>query len=169
MKNCTSLRVSGGNRFLFKFYMLLLLFVGLSVSEGWGQLSITSSGNQYTIDFSTTISGVSNGAYTGNGFQSSPSSGQLNSNAWAITGWSDGNLSFGGTQTTASKDFTRGLLNTSTTTGGLFSYTGSPASTSNPIFYIQPGGSDFAPGTLTLKIQNNTGNVINRFDISYNL
>ena len=61
------------------------------------------------------------------------------------------------------------MLNTSTTTGGLFSYTGSPASTSNPIFYIQPGGSDFAPGTLTLKIQNNTGNVINRFDISYNL
>ncbi|MBK6936031.1 MAG: hypothetical protein IPH18_03470 [Chitinophagaceae bacterium] len=34
---------------------------------------------------------------------------------------------------------------------------------------IQPGGSDFAPGTLTLRIQNNGTNNITQLALSYNL
>jgi hypothetical protein len=32
---------------------------------------------------------------------------------------------------------------------------------------FQPGGSDWAPGTLTLRIQNNTGQAVGAFELSY--
>ncbi len=133
------------------------------------QLSLTNGSPSSTIDFSSTISGVNNGAYTGAGFQSTPTTGQLNSNAWAATGWSDGSLAFGGTQTTATTDYTRGATSAAVTTGGFYAGTMSPHSASNPALLIQPGGSDFAPGTLTLKIKNNGTSNITSLDVSYKI
>lgn len=147
--------------------LLVICFVFFSITV-FAQVSVTNT-STVTIDFSATVSGVSNGIYTAAGFQSSPSSGQLDSDSWEVTGWTDGSLSYGGTQTTSSTDYTRGSVSAAQSTGGFYAYTGSPASVSNPIFYIQPVGSDFAPGTLTLRIQNNSGKVITSFQISYNL
>lgn len=153
---------------LYRLVATLLPFLIVG-QVSWGQLGLTNAANSATINFSSTISGVSNGAYTGAGFQSSPTSGQLNSNAWAVTGWSDGDLAFAGTRTTASTDYTRGAVSAAQTTGGFYAYTGSPGSSSNPAFMIQPGGSDFAPGTLTLRIVNNGTTNITQIVASYNL
>ncbi len=149
-----------------RFVCLLALCLLSFNSFSFGQLSFTGNGTQ-TIDFSGTIAGVNNGAYSGVGFTPIPSVGQLDSDAWAVTGWSDGNLAFGETRTTG--DYARGSTAGAVTTGGFYAYTGLPGSASNPSFLIQPGGNDFAPGTLTLRIQNNgTVNLIS-FDISYNI
>jgi len=78
------------NRF-FAFLLVSLLFLP---AVALAQLSLTTSGATVTIDFDNTVSGVNNGTFAGSGFQPSPSAGQLNSNAWAMTGWSDGTLNF---------------------------------------------------------------------------
>lgn len=148
--------------------ILLFIIIVAIVKKSAGQLSVNALSTAYTIDFSGSLTGVNNGAYTGTGFQSVPAAGQLDSDGWAATGWTDGALAFGGTRTAAS-DYTRGTTAVAVTTGGFYTYTGAPHSAANPAFYIQPGGSDWAPGTLTLRILNNTGSSITDFAISYNL
>ena len=146
------------------------------MAVGYGILSCTGMANAQlslttinlaapTIDFSSTITGVSNGAWTGSGFQSSPTAGQLNSNAWAVTGWSDGALAFGGTRTTSSTDYVRGSSGAQVTTGGMYNFSAPNANTLG----FQSGASDWAPGTVTLKMQNNTTTTILQVDIAYDL
>jgi hypothetical protein len=144
----------------------ILSVVAISVSflpVAHGQLAITALDTVHTITFDSTVSGVSNGQFAGNGFQATPTVGQLDSDAWAATGWSDGALSFGGTRTTAS-DYTRGNVTTAQTAGGFYSF----GSTDRQLM-IQPGGSDWAPGTLTLRVQNTTGSTVSYWNFAYDL
>ncbi len=107
-------------------------------------------------------------AFLGVGFSPNPVvAGRLNSNAWAVTGWSDGALTFGGTMTTG--DYARGAVSTAQATGGIYAFTGAPQSASNPCLMIQPGGSDWAPGTISLRIENTGTTNITQFTISYNI
>jgi len=144
----------------------LIVFFFLCASYlGFGQLNIAATSTNYTINFDATVTGVSNGAFAGTGFQPTPAVGQLDSDAWAVTGLSDGNLAFGGIQTTATTDYTRGnTMTAGVTTGGIYSY-----GSSDIKLMIQPTGTDWAPGTLTLRIQNNTGAIITDFNIAYDL
>ncbi len=151
-----------------------LLIALLSLNMGHAQLSLTNASNTATINFSnttpTTVGTNTSTAYTGAGFSANPTNsnaGRLNSNAWAVSGWSDGALAFGAPNTAG--DYARGVATAAVTTGGFYAYTGSPASAANPIFIIQPGGGDFAPGTLTLRIQNNGTSNITSIDVDYNL
>lgn len=129
---------------------LNLLSQGFSISTGTN-----------TIDFQ---------AFDGSGFASVPSVGQLDSDEWAITGFSNGDLAFGGTQTTTNTDFTRGDSDGGETSGGIYSFdTDESGGSGNIIFGVQPGGSDFTPGTMTLRIQNNTGITITDLTLSYNI
>jgi len=155
-----------------KIYFLLAMIMAVSI--GWGQAILTNGSPSLTIDFSnTTPTGVGSNpstAFAGAGFEpNTVTAGRLNSNAWAVTGWSNGALTFGGTQTTASTDYTRGSTAIAVTTGGMYAYTGAPASVANPILMIQPGGSDWDPGTLTLRVQNNGTTNITELAVSYNI
>lgn len=155
-------------RFLL-FTLLSVFVVGVK-----GQVSLTNGSPSFTIDFSnsmpTTVGSNPSTAFAGAGFEPNPTTaGRLNSNAWAATGWSNGDLTFGGTQTTANTDYTRGSTNVAVATGGFYAYTDAPASVANPTLMIQPGGSDWAPGTLTLRIQNNGVSAITDLALSYNI
>jgi hypothetical protein len=147
---------------------LLAALVSLPISsKAIAQWNINSASSSYAIDFNNTVTGVNNGAWLGTGFQATPSAGQLDSDAWAVTGWSDGALAFGGTRTTATTDYTRGSsVNTAVTTGGMYAFSGGNISTGTALG-IQPGGSDWAPGTVTLRLQNTTGSTITGFNLSY--
>ncbi len=133
------------------------------------QLTVNSFNTTATVDFDNTVSGVNNGTWSGlpnSGFQPSPNAGQLDSDAWAVTGWSDGNLAFGGTRTTG--DYARGALNNSAAgTAGFYAVSGGNITTGVALG-IQPGSAgDFNPGTLTLKIRNNTGSTVTSLALSY--
>ncbi len=154
-----------------KIYVLVVVLMA-AVYSSFGQVAVSNASPTVTLDFSnampTTAGSNPSTAYTGAGFAPNPTTaGQLNSNAWAVTGWSDGNLAFGGTNTAG--DYSRGATAAAVTTGGFYAFTGSPASASNPIFWIQPGTSDWASGTLTLKIVNNGTQNISALDVSYKL
>jgi hypothetical protein len=114
--------------------------------------------NTHTIGFES---------YTGGGFQPDPGAGQLDSDAWASTGMSDGNLVFGGTRTTG--DNARGSTASAVTTGGFYNFNNAAINGGAGSFGIQPGGSDWNPGTLTLRLQNQTGSAIGGMDVGYDL
>ena len=100
--------------------------------------------------------------FAGSGFAPSPSSGQLDADNWQITGFSDGNLAFGGTRTTG--DYARGVTGGNVTVGGIYGYSGGLG---NQALYIQPAASDFVPGTITTRYLNITGTTITSVDFSY--
>lgn len=149
-----------------------LLFLTLLMSVfSWGQVQLSEGTPSQTIDFSATIPGVSNGAFTAAGFQPTPTAGQLDSDAWATSGFSEGVLNFGGIRSALPiNDHNRGVTTAlDPTGGGIYAFTGIPFSVANPCLMIQPSGPDFTPGTITLRIQNNGTVFINQMAVSYNI
>jgi hypothetical protein len=137
-----------------KIYILLPILALFMSQKGWSQCADLSfaagCATPVTIDFT---------GFTGGGFRPTPSGTQLCSNHWAITGMSDGVLAFGGTQTAG--DFARGSAAPGTrSTGGMY---GPNA------LWIQPGGDDFTPGTITLRVLNNTGSTLSSVQLAYDI
>ena len=136
---------------LKKFLSIAFLLVG---TLSFGQYQVNAVNTAQTINF---------GGFDGSGFAPSPTSGQLDSEEWEVKGFSDGDLLFGGTET--SGDFARGVNSGGTGTGGVYSFdNGTGASLG-----FQASGSDFSPGSFTLAIQNNTGEVIEDLTVEYEI
>ena len=141
----------------------LLLALLFSPLLAYAQLSITGSGT-YTIDFDNTVTNVNNGQFAGSGFTPTPATGQLDSDAWRATGFSDGDGTFGGTHATL--DFARGTHNGGTNIGGVYAF---QTATGDYCLGVQPDGNGFTPGTFTLKVQNNSGATISALNLSYEI
>lgn len=103
--------------------------------------------------------------FTGDGFAPDPAAGQLDSDVFAVEGLSDGDLAFGGTETGG--DFARGESVGGVTTGGI--YAGTPSDDNAPWLFVQPGGSDFTPGMLTVRYINTSGQTITDLDVTYDI
>ncbi|MEL6319401.1 MAG: ExeM/NucH family extracellular endonuclease, partial [Cyanobacteria bacterium J06626_14] len=100
--------------------------------------------------------------FTGSGFAPDPATGQLDSDAWSVTGLSDGDLDFGGTE--ASGDFARGTSTGGVSSGGVYSF---EVESGNSILGVQPTGSDFTPGEFILKLQNDGDSTVTEVDVDY--
>ncbi len=123
---------------------------------------VQSSDNSIvTVNFNSTLAGVNNGAFNGSGFTPTPAVGQLDSDAFAITGLQDGTLTFGGTQT--GNDFARGSTTGGEVSGGIYNIN------PNIALGVQPAGNDFTPGTITLRIQNTGPSTMTQVTVSYNI
>lgn len=127
-------------------------------------LQLSNVNTKYTIDFDNTVNNVNNGQFVGTGFTPIPEVGQLNSYSWAMTGMSEGSLAFG--QIRTSSDFTGGISTGNVTSGGTYAFA---VSEGNNALGFQPTGNDWAPGTVTLKLQNKTGAAINTLSVAYNV
>jgi hypothetical protein len=125
-------------------------------------LQISSANTNFVIDFDNTVSGINNGQFNGSGFTPTPSSGQLDSDAWKTTGMSEGNTAFG--DSNSSEDFAKGDSSGGVSSGGFYAF---ETLTSNYSLGFQPTGSDFSPGTITLRTQNQTGATITAIYLSY--
>ena len=147
-----------------KKFIALLFFAILAVTTSNGQLSFVDGTSNYLIDFDATVSGVNSGSFTGSGFANSPSSGQLDADAWATTGLSDGSKGFGTSNT--SGDHARGSNDGGVSTGGIYGF---DIGGGNRAIGIQPTGSDWTPGTLSLRMVNNSSTVITEMDIAYTI
>lgn len=143
--------------------LILLILVVSIVHLGYSQLSVTAPATPFVITFDATVAGVNNGSANGSGFATAPAAGQLDADAWATSGLSDGAKAF--TVVNTGGDHARGNTTGGVTTGGLYAF-----SVSGDVGYgWQPGGSDATPGSLTLHIVNNTGATVTSIDVSYNL
>ncbi|QBZ96583.1 T9SS sorting signal type C domain-containing protein [Flavobacterium sangjuense] len=134
----------------------------LNAPVGW-QIYNTNTVNSITFD--TTVDGVNEGTYQAAGMSPTLTGGELNSNAWAITGFSDGAISFGGTSTD-SQDYDRGTASGAVSVGGVYAF---DTSTNNYSLGIKPATSDFVPGSVTLRFQNQTGAPVTSVSIGYKI
>lgn len=105
-----------------------------------------------TIDFT---------GFTAAGFAPAPAAGQLDSDEWAVSGLSEGDLLFGGTGTTG--DYARGTSIGGVGTGGVYAFDIG----GNTALGVQPGGTDWTPGTFDLAVQNATGATLTSVGVSY--
>jgi len=103
--------------------------------------------------------------FNGSGFSPSPTAGQLDSDVWRVTGLSDGDGSFGGSYEVG--DFARGVAYGAVSRGGIWSF--DTASGSGTALGVQPTGSDFTPGAITLKVMNNTPTILTSLLVEYDL
>lgn len=141
-------------------FMLMMAIPALSFS----QLVINSAGSENIIDFNNTVNGVNFGTFTGMGFLTDPTDGYLDADAWEIKGMSDlsGVKDFGTEATTG--DYAMGTSDGGVTTGGLYSYT-----SLSECLGFQSSDDDMTPGSITLKVENNTGAEINSFGVQYKI
>jgi hypothetical protein len=128
---------------------VLLIIIALLLSGVAVQAAITP------IDFV---------GFAGAGFSSTPGSGQLDSDIWRIKGMSDGDGTYGGTHTAG--DFTRGSSSGGVNTGGVYAF---DVGGGDRILGVQPGETDFTPGTFTLRIQNTTGATLADIYVAYEI
>ncbi|MEO1651920.1 MAG: hypothetical protein AAFU64_00090, partial [Bacteroidota bacterium] len=128
------------------------------------QLSIDNVNGSFLIDFENNVNGVNNGTFTGMGVNPNPILGQLDSDAWAFAGLSDGDLNFGGTGLTG--DYLRGSSSGAETIGGLYAF---EISSGEFALGFQATDGDMTPGSITLRIQNNTLETINGLSLAYEL
>jgi hypothetical protein len=146
-------------------FILFAFCLALSCTAQW---SFTAVNTVQTIDFESTVPNVNEGEYNGSGFSTTPPAGRLDADAWAVTGMSFGNKPFG-TQLIID-DYARGNVESPgnmTQAGGIYAWTGGIAGNSS--LGINPSGADWTPGTITLRITNNTGSPIVAFDVYYTL
>lgn len=144
---------------IFSFFLIISL-----ANNVQAQLSVTTEGSPFTIDFDNTVSGVNNGQFDGTGFAPSPASGQINSDAFSINGLSDGDLDFGDTGTFG--DYARGTSTGDETTGGIYAF---EVASGDYALGFQSSGADFTPGEIILKITNNTGSDATSIKVSYKI
>jgi hypothetical protein len=122
--------------------------------------SITQLDTEYRENFN---------AFRGDGFSATPSSGQLNSNAWRVTGHSDEQGEFGGEHagtTLPGLRFSRGVNAGSTTFSGVYAW---DLGNEDYALGIKPTGNDLTPGEITYRFVNDTGETITALDITYEI
>ena len=152
-----------------RYFLFLLLILPVFF---YGQVNITNASPSVTLNFSNTMPTTAgtnpSTAFSGAGFSPNPTvAGRLNSNAWDIKGFSFGTLGFGGTQTVDA--FGRGSVTGAVVSHGIYAFTELPGSVANPALMVQPSGTEFSPGSITLRIKNNGTSSITQLQVDYNL
>ena len=102
--------------------------------------------------------------FTGTGFSPTPIAGQLDSNIFRATGFSEGQFFYGEMKVTG--DFARGPSTGGVSSGGVYAF---DTDGTNISWGVQPAGSDWTPGTFEIRIQNTTGNTLSNFMVSYDI
>lgn len=126
-------------------------------------LQLTAANTGVNITFDNSVEGVNNGVYNGGSITTSPSQGELNSNAWAFTGFSDGAIAFGG-ESQEDSAYESGTSEGGETDGGVYAFEVAP---DNYALGIQPATGEFSPGSVTLRFQNQTGAAISSVSVGY--
>lgn len=154
-----------------RYFLLLLLILPVFF---FGQVNISNASPSVLLNFSNTMPTTAgtnpSTAFTGAGFSPNPTvAGRLNSNAWDIKGFSfgTGTLGFGGTQTVDA--YGRGSVTGAVISHGIYAFTELPGSVANPALMVQPSGTEFSPGSITLRIKNNGTSSITQLQVDYNL
>ncbi|ROI09203.1 hypothetical protein EGI11_07265 [Chryseobacterium sp. H3056] len=140
-------------------------------------LQLKTSNTSFKINFDETVDGVNAGAFQGTGISdnkvtnnvntSNPiEAGQLDSNAWSFTGFSGVSTGFG-VKSTADGSAENGVSDGAEVNSGIYAFNVGTSDTPNYTFGVQPGGGDFNPGSITLRVQNQTGAPLTSLNIGY--
>lgn len=146
--------------------LLLLMVSVFGVGTLSAQLSVQTINTPYLIDFDNTVAGVNSGQWNGGLYNLNIGS-FLNSNAWAFTGFSEGNAAFGDINISAG-DYYNSPTTNLPLVGGLWPF-GIGGVWANRVLGIRPSSADFTLGTITLRSLNATGDTIDQVRVEYDI
>jgi hypothetical protein len=126
-------------------------------------LQLTAANTGAFITFDNSVEGVNIGVYNGGAITALPAQGELNSNAWAFTGFSDGNIVFGG-ESPEDSAYESGPSEGGETDGGVYAFM---VDDNNYALGVQPATGEFSPGTITLRFQNQTATPVTSVSVGY--
>lgn len=151
-----------------KYKSILILALASSAAPLWGQLSVADLNTPYTVDFSGTVAGVTNGAWTASANVQSPAlAGGVDSRGIVF-----GRVGWGGSQ--AGAVYKRETLANPPVQDSVGWYVdstnrrGTGASTAL-VMHSQIGDTEFTDRTraFSLVVQNNSGSTINQWAADY--
>jgi predicted extracellular nuclease len=133
---------------------------GAVIADAQGQGTITNDDTAHFFQENFT-------GFTAAGFSPTPGAGQLDSDIWVVTGFSDGaNPAFGFTGN-AGTDFGRGVISGDPLTAGIYA-TGSGTPTFGAGLLYQPTGAEGDnDGAIVARIQNTTGQSLTNFTVDF--
>lgn len=131
-------------------------------------LQVKLVNTSYKIDFDNTVDGVNLDTFQGSGIAKVAEPGQLDSDSWAFTGFANGNIAFGG-ESAEDSSYENGTSEGDEIDTGMYAFNVGTAVDENYTLGIQPGGTDFNPGTVTLRVQNQTGVAMTSVTIGYKI
>nr|MDQ3032433.1 hypothetical protein [Myxococcota bacterium] len=145
-----------------------MIAVGCALAGGALMMTSGASAQQALGGGTTSISYDFTG-FLASGFGPTPAAGELDSDEWIATGFSDPALTFGGTAADGS-DYARGTSEGGTSTAGVYAYdvASSPAST-DVALGAQASAAEFTPGAFQLRITNATGRTLRAINLAYAL
>lgn len=98
--------------------------------------------------------------FAGSGFAAEPAAGQLDSDNWIVTGLGDGAFDFG--DDVSGGDFGEGENAGGVNSAGIHGFI---IGANDNALGVQPSGSTFTPGAFVLRIENQSGGVLNRISV----
>ena len=133
-------------------------------------LQVKEANTSYKINFDDTVDGVNLDTFQGLGMAQIAETGQLDSDSWAFSGFSGGNIAFGGSSVEDSNN-ENGPSDGGEDDTGIYAFNVGTPEAPNYTLGIQPGGSgstnDFNPGSITLRIQNQNATPTSSINIGY--
>ncbi len=137
----------------------ILIYFFLGVIHA--QLSITNlDANQYVVDFDNTVANVNLGQFDGTFPHANPQTGDLDADAWV----------FKRTVTlVADSAYFGGEDNGGVTSGLFYAFDISNGGVKDNALGFQPTTDFFTPGSITLKMVNNTGSTITHITVDYEI
>lgn len=111
-------------------------------------------GGATTIDFA---------GYNGSGLAKNPAAGQLDSDVFRFDGFSDATAAFFG-MTATSGDLARGASSGGVGPGGVYAFEVAPG---DMALGVQPTGSDFNAGALSIRLLNTTAGMVDNLSLDY--
>ncbi len=128
-------------------------------------LQVKAANTSYKIDFDSTVDGVNLGEFQGAGIAKVAEPGQLDSDSWQFKGFESGDVNFGGNSPEESS-YENGTSDGDVEETGIYAFNvGGTAE--NFTLGIKPGGADFNPGNITLRLHNRTSSAITSLNIGY--
>ena len=127
---------------------LTLLFSLIFTHQITAQVSL-AVGQTVTINFESTVAGVHEGTFTGAGVATTPTPGQLDTDAFAFTGFEPTALG-------------RGISGAGVTAGGVYAF----MANGSTALGFQPDADNFTPGTVTITAVNDGATAIGGVDFS---
>jgi len=143
---------------------ILWVITAVVAAAVFGAVHAQVSIEQIGVPVATDFSGFAGAGFISHGGGPTPIPGTLDSNTFAITGMSDGDLPFGGNA--PSGDYPRGVTTCGVSTGGAYAF---DQGSSDMALGFQPAGSDMTPGTLTMLVVNSTGDSVAEVTLSYDV
>ncbi|WP_294091128.1 Calx-beta domain-containing protein [Sphingomonas sp.] len=134
---------------------------GATIDDGVG---IGTISNDDTAPAVTRLFSENFNAFRGSGFAAEPAAGQLDSDFYAIT-TGGASFTFGGTGASG-QPFGQGVATGAVTSGGLYAL---DRGSGDYALWVQPTGTIYEPGSITLRITNTTGVAVSNFTLNYDL